>query len=58
MSRPFLPKTLAALKEYVEVEDGHFKWRLTEIAKRHSIQVSSLSRAAHKHGLTRYREQG
>lgn len=54
MSRPYLPKTLAALKEYVEVEDGRFKWRLSEIAARHGIHTSSLSRAAKKHGLYRH----
>lgn len=53
--RPFLPKMLAALKEYEELdESGRYRYRLAEIAELHNVSVPSLSRAARKKGILRY----
>lgn len=59
MTRPFLPKMLAALQEYEELdESGRYKYRLTEIALKHNVTVPSLSRAARKKGILRYLTRG
>ena len=57
MSRPFLPKMLKALADYQKVKDGRFRYRLTEIAHKYGLRPHDISRAAHKHGLTRYQRK-
>lgn len=56
MGRPFAPKTLEALKDYALKDDRGYVLTLKQIAEKHGLTVPALSRAAHKHGLSRYKE--
>lgn len=53
MGRPYLPKTLEALKDYALQQDGQYVYTLKQICEKHGLTVPTLSRAAHKHGLGR-----
>lgn len=56
MPRPYAPKTLLAVQDYALRNEEGYVYTLKEIAQKHGVTVPALSRAAHKHGLSRRKE--